>query len=109
MPVSELMTPFLKLSNNMHAEALVKTMGQETGDTGSWDPGLEVEVAYAESLRVDTSTLTLAAGSGLSRLDLWSADHITDLLIAVQDEPWFTGWYNALPIAGNRTASLVGR
>ncbi|MBA2551821.1 MAG: D-alanyl-D-alanine carboxypeptidase [Nocardioidaceae bacterium] len=41
MTVTELMTPFLKLSNNMHAEALVKTMGAETVGEGSWDAGFE--------------------------------------------------------------------
>ena len=40
MTVGELMTPFLKLSNNMHAETLVKAMGAETTGSGSWSAGL---------------------------------------------------------------------
>ncbi len=101
MPVSDVMTPFMKLSNNMHAEALVKTMGQETSGTGSWDDGLAVELDYVAGIGVDTSGLRLSDGSGLSRFDLVSARNISDLLVAVQDEPWFTGWYDSLPIAGN--------
>ncbi len=101
MPVSDVMTPFMKLSNNMHAEALVKTLGQETSGTGSWDEGLAVELNYVAGTGVDTSNLRLSDGSGLSRFDLVSARNISDLLVAVQDEPWFDGWYDALPIAGN--------
>ncbi|MBA2574482.1 MAG: D-alanyl-D-alanine carboxypeptidase/D-alanyl-D-alanine-endopeptidase [Nocardioidaceae bacterium] len=101
MTARRLMTPFLKLSNNMIAEALVKTMGREESGDGSWDAGLEVELAYAAALGVDTSTLRLSDGSGLSRFDLVSARNVTDLLLAVQDEPWFDTWYDALPIAGN--------
>jgi D-alanyl-D-alanine carboxypeptidase/D-alanyl-D-alanine-endopeptidase (penicillin-binding protein 4) len=101
MPLQELLTPFMKLSNNMHAEALVKTMGHEATGVGSWGAGLTVVRDYAQSLGVDTSTLRISDGSGLSRFDLLSADHIADLLTAVRVEPWFPTWYDALPVAGN--------
>jgi D-alanyl-D-alanine carboxypeptidase/D-alanyl-D-alanine-endopeptidase (penicillin-binding protein 4) len=101
MPLRELLTPFMKLSNNMHAEALVKTMGHEATGVGSWGAGLSVVRDYAQSLGVDTSTLRISDGSGLSRFDLLSADHIADLLTAVRAEPWFQTWYDALPVAGN--------
>lgn len=101
MTVEELLTPFMKLSNNMHAEALVKTMGREATGTGSWSAGLGVVRDYAERMGVDTSTLRISDGSGLSRFDLLSADHIADLLTAVRAETWFQTWYDALPIAGN--------
>ncbi len=101
MTVEELLTPFMKLSNNMHAEALVKTMGREATGTGSWSAGLGVVRDYAQRMGVDTSTLRISDGSGLSRFDLLSADHIADLLTAVRAEPWFQAWYDALPIAGN--------
>lgn len=101
MTLQQLLTPFMKLSNNMHGEALVKTMGQEASGTGSWAAGLAVVRAYAQSQGVDTSTLRISDGSGLSRFDLLSADHVTDLLVAVRSEPWFDAWYDALPIAGN--------
>jgi D-alanyl-D-alanine carboxypeptidase/D-alanyl-D-alanine-endopeptidase (penicillin-binding protein 4) len=101
MTVGELMNPFLKLSNNMHAEHLVKGMGAVAEAEGSWSAGLDVVTDYAKSLGVDTSTLRLSDGSGLSRKVNVTADSITDLLIAVQKEPWWQQWYDALPIAGN--------
>ena len=101
MTLSELLVPFMKLSNNMHAEALVKTMGQQASGVGSWPAGLAVVRAYAQEHGVDTSVLRMSDGSGLTRFDLLTSDAIADLLVAVRDEPWFQAWYDALPIAGN--------
>ncbi|HEY9336124.1 MAG TPA: D-alanyl-D-alanine carboxypeptidase/D-alanyl-D-alanine-endopeptidase, partial [Kribbella sp.] len=67
MTVGELMTPFLKLSNNMHAETLVKAMGAVAEADGSWSAGLGVVTDYAKSIGVDTSRIRLSDGSGLSR------------------------------------------
>jgi D-alanyl-D-alanine carboxypeptidase/D-alanyl-D-alanine-endopeptidase (penicillin-binding protein 4) len=101
MTLSELLVPFMKLSNNMHAEALVKTMGQQASGVGSWPAGLAVVRAYAADHGVDTSTVRMSDGSGLSRFDLLTSDALADLLVSVRDEPWFESWYDALPIAGN--------
>ncbi|MGW6278115.1 D-alanyl-D-alanine carboxypeptidase/D-alanyl-D-alanine endopeptidase [Kribbella sp. NPDC055071] len=101
MTVGELLTPFLKLSNNMHAETLVKAMGAVVDADGSWPAGLGVVTDYAKSLGVDTSRIRLSDGSGLSRKVNVTADAVTDVLIGAQKEPWFQQWYNALPIAGN--------
>ncbi|MGW5189472.1 D-alanyl-D-alanine carboxypeptidase/D-alanyl-D-alanine endopeptidase [Kribbella sp. NPDC004138] len=101
MTVGELMTPFLKLSNNMHAETLVKAMGAVVDAEGSWPAGLGVVTDYAKSIGVDTSRIRLSDGSGLSRKVNVTADAIADVLIGAQREPWWQQWYDALPIAGN--------
>jgi D-alanyl-D-alanine carboxypeptidase/D-alanyl-D-alanine-endopeptidase (penicillin-binding protein 4) len=101
MTVGELMTPFLKLSNNMHAETLVKAMGAVAKANGSWSAGLGVVTEYAKSVGVDTATIRLSDGSGLSRKVNVTAKSVSDILIAAQKEPWFKQWYDALPIAGN--------
>ncbi len=101
MTVGELMTPFLKLSNNMHAETLVKAMGAVVDADGSWSSGLGVVTDYAKSIGVDTSRIRLSDGSGLSRKVNVTADSITDVLIGAQKESWWKQWYDALPIAGN--------
>ncbi|WP_059012723.1 D-alanyl-D-alanine carboxypeptidase/D-alanyl-D-alanine endopeptidase [Streptomyces specialis] len=99
MPLSELLTPFMKLSNNTHAEALVKAMGRETRGEGTWEAGLAAVMSYAESAGVDTGTYRQVDGSGLSRLNSVPAAEITALLVAVRAEPWFATWYEALPVA----------
>ncbi|MGH3095916.1 MAG: D-alanyl-D-alanine carboxypeptidase/D-alanyl-D-alanine endopeptidase [Streptosporangiales bacterium] len=101
MSLSAMLVPFLKLSNNMHAEHLTKTMGAEVKGEGSWDAGTDVLMSAVADFGVNTDTLRMVDGSGLSRGDLLTAHEITNLLIAAQDEPWFDTWYDALPIAGN--------
>jgi D-alanyl-D-alanine carboxypeptidase/D-alanyl-D-alanine-endopeptidase (penicillin-binding protein 4) len=101
MPLSQMYIPFLKLSNNGHAEALVKTMGRVVSHEGSWDAGLRVIADRLVSFGVDPAVIQQVDGSGLSRMDLVPADQITRLLVAAQSKPWFSTWYNALPIAGN--------
>lgn len=100
MPLSELLVPFLKLSNNGHAEVLIKAMGREVSGAGTWAAGLAVLRAELPAYGVDTATIANRDGSGLSRRNLIPAAELADLLVAAQDRPWFDVWYEALPIAG---------
>ena len=108
MPLSELLVPFLKLSNNGHAEVLVKEMGRQAADQGTWSAGLEAETAALADLGVDTDALRLVDGSGLSRQDFVAPRQVTDLLIAARGQPWFETWYAALPIAGESDRFVGG-
>jgi D-alanyl-D-alanine carboxypeptidase/D-alanyl-D-alanine-endopeptidase (penicillin-binding protein 4) len=108
VPLSDLLVPFLKLSNNGHAELLTKAMGAKaSGKTGTWSNGLAQVRTTLAGLGVSTSAVTMVDGSGLSRRDLLTTGQIASLLNSVQTQPWFTAWYNALPIGG-ATGDLVG-
>ncbi len=100
MTLADLLIPFLKLSNNMHAETLVKTIGHKDSGTGSWDAGLAAIADRLGDLGVDTDTLRMADGSGLSRWDMIPPEQILNLLVGARYRPWFETWYDALPIAG---------
>ncbi|WP_410599626.1 D-alanyl-D-alanine carboxypeptidase/D-alanyl-D-alanine-endopeptidase [Amycolatopsis sp. lyj-90] len=100
MPLSELAKPFVKLSNNMHAEALVKAAGRKSGRTGSWKDG---QAAISDALRglgLDPVRLSVVDGSGLSRMDQVSPEQLSSLLIVAGNEPWAAHFAAALPVAG---------
>ncbi|MFF8291236.1 D-alanyl-D-alanine carboxypeptidase/D-alanyl-D-alanine-endopeptidase [Streptomyces sp. NPDC016309] len=99
MPLKDLLRPFMKLSNNMHAETLTKAIGHRTSGRGTWGAGLAAIDAYLRKEGVRTSAVRQADGSGLSRMNLFPAAELTRLLLAVQDAPWYADWYAALPVA----------
>ncbi|MFE7706025.1 D-alanyl-D-alanine carboxypeptidase/D-alanyl-D-alanine-endopeptidase [Streptomyces sp. NPDC057486] len=99
MPLKDLLTPFLKLSNNNHAEVLVKTIGYEEKGSGTWSAGLSASADYLRNLGLDPTALRQVDGSGLSRMDMVSTEQFTELLVAARQQPWFQDWYDALPVA----------
>ncbi|GAB4072201.1 D-alanyl-D-alanine carboxypeptidase/D-alanyl-D-alanine-endopeptidase [Barrientosiimonas marina] len=107
MPLSELLNPFMKLSNNTHAEMLVKELGKTVHDEGSWEEGLDVLTTEIAGLGVDTSSLMIRDGSGISHMNLLPANDITELLYNVQEKAWFKTYLNALPKAG-ASERLIG-
>jgi D-alanyl-D-alanine carboxypeptidase/D-alanyl-D-alanine-endopeptidase (penicillin-binding protein 4) len=110
MPLREIMTPFMKRSNNIHAEMLVKEMGRVVSkqQEGSWAAGLDVVKTYAASIGVDTATLKLRDGSGMSASTGIPPEQLTQLLFQVQDEAWFDTYLDSLPLAGNSDRMVGG-
>ncbi|MEV0615590.1 D-alanyl-D-alanine carboxypeptidase/D-alanyl-D-alanine-endopeptidase [Nonomuraea sp. NPDC050404] len=99
MTLGELLVPFMKLSNNIHAEILTKAMGRKVSNQGTWSAGLKVSTDFAEANGVEV--INMRDGSGLSRRDGFSPGSIVQLLSAVRTKPWYSTWYESLPIAGN--------
>lgn len=101
MPLKDLMIPFLKLSNNTHAEVLAKEMGKVTYGKGSWDAGLRVMRNYAASIGLDVNQWVFEDASGMSHANKVPSSQMSKLLHLVRSEPWYGTFRKGLPIAGS--------
>lgn len=107
-PLSEIIIPFMKLSNNGHGEMLVKEMGRVIYDDGSWEKGLTVLLNEIKTYGVNTETLVIRDGSGISHATLIPAEEITTLLYHIQNKPWFPVFLKSLPVAGKADRMIGG-
>jgi serine-type D-Ala-D-Ala carboxypeptidase/endopeptidase (penicillin-binding protein 4) len=107
MPLSDILVPYMKLSNNTIAEILVKEMGRVVHNEGSWEKGLEVVRGYLRNIGVNADTMRLRDGSGISHVSGVPANELSKLLFEVQQEDWYPIYLNSLPVAG-ASDRLVG-
>ncbi|RFB18799.1 D-alanyl-D-alanine carboxypeptidase/D-alanyl-D-alanine-endopeptidase [Bacillus sp. HNG] len=107
IPLNELLIPFMKLSNNGHGETLVKEIGRVRYDEGSWEKGINVVKEELRKIGVDPGSMVIRDGSGISHVNLVSANDISKLLYSAQNQEWFPTFLHSLPIAGN-SERLVG-
>lgn len=108
MTLKELMVPFLKLSNNTHAEVLAKEMGKAVYGEGSWDAGLRVMREYAASIGLDASKWKFEDASGMSHANKTTSRELSKLLVHVRTEPWYNSYLKGLPVAGGKERFVGG-
>ncbi len=88
IPLRELLVPWMKLSNNAHAELVTKAIGRKAGHgRGTWDNGLDQIDSSLTDLGVDTDDLHLVDGSGLSLDDRVTTSLVTALLQKASQQP----------------------
>jgi serine-type D-Ala-D-Ala carboxypeptidase/endopeptidase (penicillin-binding protein 4) len=89
-----------KISQNLYAELLLRTVGHEKGSIGTSNAGLKVEADFLKSVGVVDGDIELSDGSGLSRDDLVTPRGIVALLRYAARQPWGEDFQSTLPIAG---------
>lgn len=102
-PLTESVRNFLKISDNLTGELLVKAVGAAvSGAPGTYENGLAAERAFlAAEVGVDTTAQRLADGSGVSRYNLVTARQIVQLLdYMTSRDDLFPAYFAALPVAG---------
>jgi D-alanyl-D-alanine carboxypeptidase/D-alanyl-D-alanine-endopeptidase (penicillin-binding protein 4) len=98
--LSELLKPVLKESKNLYAETLTRTLGFSRLGEGTFDKGRRVVEDTLEQMGIEKGSYSYADASGLSRLNLASADTFVRILEYMHQHQHFQSFYSALAIAG---------
>lgn len=99
-PLSKILALLNKPSDNLIAETLLKDLGAIIKGRGSSGAGAEVEMEFARSIGMDPSELSVADGSGLSRMNYISASNLVALLSYMRSSKNSQTFIDSLPIAG---------
>ncbi len=108
VPVAEDITVTNKISQNLHAELLLRLLGKVFGTEGSFEEGTRVVRQFLVNAGVDDNDFFLYDGSGMSPDDRIAPRAFTRLLAYASQQPWGAGWRQTLPVAGV-DGTLAGR
>ena len=97
-------------SDNLTAELFVKTIGTLDTLPGTWDTGLDsIKSFLAGQVKIDTSQIRLADGSGVSRYTLTNSDQLISLLTWVYNSKYKDNFISTLPGGGWENSTLEKR
>ena len=110
VPVAEDMMLTNKISQNLHAELLLRLLGKVHGTDGSFEQGARVVRQFLIGAGVDDNDFFIYDGSGMSPFDRIPPRAYTQLLVYAAKQPWGAAWRDTFPIAGvDGTLALAGR
>jgi serine-type D-Ala-D-Ala carboxypeptidase/endopeptidase (penicillin-binding protein 4) len=87
-PMIHLLSHMLKISDNIYANSIAKTLGYKLHDQGSFQGGIHaIKDILHQHAHIDTTHLTLNDGSGTSRYNLSTPYIMSELLYAAKHTP----------------------
>jgi D-alanyl-D-alanine carboxypeptidase/D-alanyl-D-alanine-endopeptidase (penicillin-binding protein 4) len=89
-----------KVSQNLHAEILLRLLGRERGTAGTIEGGLEVVRGFLTQAGIANDQYVFYDGSGLSRQNLVTPHAIVQLLRYASTQPWGAAYKSTLPLSG---------
>lgn len=89
-----------KVSQNLHAEILLRLLGRERGTAGTIEGGLEVLRGFLTQAGISNEQYVFYDGSGLSRQNLVTPHSVVQLLRYAALQPWGTAFKSTLPVSG---------
>ena len=108
VPVIEDIAVTNKMSENLHAELLLRTLGRLFGNDGSLEQGTRVTRQFLLLAGVKDDDFFFYDGSGISPEDRITPRAFTQLLGYASRQAWGTAWRATLPIGGE-DGTLAGR
>ena len=100
VPLSDSVKLINKISQNLHTEMLLRVTARQSGTWNTPDELMKFPADFYATAGIDPDDIVQRDGSGLSRHDLVTARAIVQLLKYAQNQPWFTPFYDSLPVAG---------
>ncbi|MGA3195171.1 MAG: D-alanyl-D-alanine carboxypeptidase/D-alanyl-D-alanine-endopeptidase [Terriglobales bacterium] len=89
-----------KVSQNLHAEILLRLLGRERGTAGTVEGGLEVLRGFLTQAGIASDQYVFYDGSGLSRQNLVTPHAIVQLLRYSSGQPWSAAYRSTFPVSG---------
>jgi D-alanyl-D-alanine carboxypeptidase/D-alanyl-D-alanine-endopeptidase (penicillin-binding protein 4) len=89
-----------KVSQNLHAEILLRLLGRERGTAGTIEGGLEVLRGFLTQAGISNDQYVFYDGSGLSRQNLVTPHAIVQLLRYASIQPWGAAYKSTFPLSG---------
>jgi D-alanyl-D-alanine carboxypeptidase/D-alanyl-D-alanine-endopeptidase (penicillin-binding protein 4) len=101
--LKEIIYQLNKKSINLYAEQLLKILAKKVHGISSFQNGVDTIIDWLNTKGINTDTIFLYDGSGLSRSNRVSTRLLVELLVSIIHEPFFDDFYRSLPIAGDTT------
>ena len=89
-----------KVSQNLHAELMLRLLGREKGNAGTIEAGSEVVRTFLVKAGITPDEFVFFDGSGLSRQNLVTPAAIVKLLTYASSQPWGDAYRSTFPVAG---------
>jgi D-alanyl-D-alanine carboxypeptidase/D-alanyl-D-alanine-endopeptidase (penicillin-binding protein 4) len=89
-----------KISQNLHAEMLLRTAARQGGTWATPDDLAKFPADFYAAAGITAGDVVQVDGSGLSRHDLVTPRAVVTLLKYAKTQPWFAAYYGSLPVAG---------
>jgi D-alanyl-D-alanine carboxypeptidase/D-alanyl-D-alanine-endopeptidase (penicillin-binding protein 4) len=99
-PLIEAICVVNKISQNLHAELLLRAVGHAKAGEGSSDAALRYAQEFFKSIGIPEREVVTYDGSGLSRRNLVTPQGTVKLLQWAAAQPWFDAFVATLPVAG---------
>jgi D-alanyl-D-alanine carboxypeptidase/D-alanyl-D-alanine-endopeptidase (penicillin-binding protein 4) len=100
VPLGDAVKLINKISQNLHAEMLLRTVARQGGVWATPDELMKVPADFYAAAGIAPGDVIQTDASGLSRHDLVTPRAIVALLSFARKQPWFGPYSASLPVAG---------